>query len=127
METWRVVDDAGKVHEASVAREDDGVWYAKFTAEPSWPNGFGFNARTAVLRVCDAVGAVEIVAPGALTAAEKVQAEQDRCVRITDIAMADAERHHHAAGDRRDWDAVQETEGAQNAIARVRLSIREGQ
>jgi len=91
METWRVVGDAGEVHEASVIREDDGVWCAKFTAEPSWPNGFGFNARTALLRACAiaAVGAVEIVAPGAMTAAEKVDAERERCATVCrDIARA---------------------------------------
>jgi len=79
VERWRVVDDQGAAYEADAEREADGVWRAKFTADLSWPSGFGRNARAAVLYACvmAAVDAVEIVAPGEQTAARQVAAERD--------------------------------------------------
>lgn len=82
-----MVCEGGEAREVAVAREDDGVWCARFAAEPSWPNGFGFNARTALLRACAiaAVDVVEIVAPGAQTSEERmaaVTAERDKALEL---------------------------------------------
>ena len=60
------------------------MWGAHFVGDTSYNGGYGPSARAAVLAACGSafVAAVEILAPGELSAEERVAAERARCAAV---------------------------------------------
>ncbi len=117
-EMWRVVVEGGEVREVSTMQQSATMWGAHFVGDTSYNGGYGPSARAAVLAACVSayVSAAEIVAPGEMTAAERlavVTAERDDA-RLMSQCNRDNWR---LAGEQRDALAmavreVDESEGA---------------
>ena len=100
-ETWRVVVEGRRAREVSTMQRSATMWGAHFVGDTSYSGGYGPSARAAVLAACGSafVAAVEILAPGELSAEERVAAERARraavcrevaTVRVADWATAEA-------------------------------------
>ena len=87
VETWRVVVAGGAVRTPGVAWSDDGPW-AVWTAVTDDPSddlrGHGRTTRLAVLALAHLAcwDVREILAPGELSAEERVAAERARCAAV---------------------------------------------
>lgn len=97
-ETWRVVVEGGRAREVSTMQRS-----AHFVGDTSYNGGYGPSARAAVLAACGSafVAAVEILAPGELSAEERVAAERARCAAVcreVAVAYTEAEYPYRAAG-----------------------------
>jgi hypothetical protein len=100
-ETWRVVCEGGEVRIPGVAPVGCGDYVAVTNERGDDNTGFGQSPRAAVLELARTAGweAVEIVAPGAQTSAERlaqVTAERDAAVAQRD-ALTGAVRAYRAA------------------------------
>ena len=83
-ETWRVVVEGGRAREVSTMQRSATMWGAHFVGDTSYNGGYGPSARAAVLAACGSafVAAVETLAPGELSAEERVAAERARCAAV---------------------------------------------
>ncbi len=102
-ETWRVVVEGGRAREVSTMQRSATMWGAHFVGDTSYSGGYGPSARAAVLAACGCafVAAVEILAPGELSAEERVAAERARCAAVcreVAVAYTEAEYPYRAAG-----------------------------
>ena len=93
-ETWRVVD-GGRAREVSTMQRSATMWGAHFVGDTSYNGGYGPSARAAVLAACGSafVAAVEILAPGELSAEERVAAERARCAAVCREVAAGYDGH----------------------------------
>ena len=96
-EMWRVVMTYGDVVDVDVTRVTDGPvgdWLARFLDG----EGYGESPRSAVLDLCasNRFGAEEILAPGELSAEERVADERVRCAAV---CRARAEKHRKTAAE----------------------------
>ena len=91
-ETWRVVVECGRAREVSTMQRSATMWGAHFVGDTSYNGGYGPSARAAVLAACGSafVAAVEILAPGELSAEERVAAERARCAAVCREVAAQA-------------------------------------
>ena len=94
-ETWRVVVEGGRAREVSTMQRSATMWGAHFVGDTSYNGGYGPSARAAVLAACGSafVAAVETLAPGELSAEERVAAERARCAAVC-REVARRERGH---------------------------------
>jgi hypothetical protein len=94
-ETWRVVVEGGRAREVSTMQRSATMWGAHFVGDTSYNGGYGPSARAAVLAACGSafVAAVEILAPGELSAEERVAAERARCAAVCREVAAEYEGH----------------------------------
>ena len=101
-ETWRVVLEPGEVREVRVTPLDDGNYVAMsgYVDGEFDYQGYGDAPRSAVVELStdtqEGWPVVEIVAPGSLTAAERIAALVDRavaaCNAVRDRELVDAEQ-----------------------------------
>ena len=101
-ETWRVVVEGGRAREVSTMQRSATMWGAHFVGDTSYNGGYGPSARAAVLAACGSafVAAVEILAPGELSAEERVAAERARCAAVCREVAAGAVAWREMEGGR---------------------------
>lgn len=90
---FRVMTTDSREHNPAAFVDSGGGQYAAVSQEPDDDcAGHGPTPRAAVLSLCDAVGweAREILAPGELSAEERVAAERARCAAVCREVAAQA-------------------------------------